>query len=98
MGRERRRDGATVWGAFEDVEEDGRYVEVFALNSWLDLRRLRERVTKADREIERRIETMLEEPRRVRFHVAPPGVVRSAIVGRATLPAVVRMLGRRTRG
>ena len=77
MGRERRRDGATRWGVFEDVEDDGRYMEIFSLESWLDLRRLRERVTKADREVEQRIEAMLGEPRRVRFHVAPSHKPRS---------------------
>jgi hypothetical protein len=98
MGRERRRDGATHWSAFEDVEDDGRYVEVFALDSWLELRRLRERVTRADREIELRIEAMLEEPHRVRFHVAPPRKPRASIVEAAPFQAVMRTLGLRTRG
>src|SRR5271165_6527220 len=97
MGRERRRDGATRWGVFEDVEDDGRYVEIFSLESWLDLRRLRERVTKADREVEQRIEAMLGEPRRVRFHVAPPHKPRSPIVEATTIQAVMSTLRRRSR-
>ena len=97
MGRERRRNGATHWGAFEDVEEDGRFVEIFALDSWLDLHRLRERVTNADREVEQRIEAMLEEERRVRFHVAPPRRPRASIVEAATIQAVMRTLGGRRR-
>jgi len=97
MGHERRRDGATRWGVFEDVEEDERYVETFSLESWLDLRRLRERMTEADREVERRIEAMLGEPRRVRFHVAPPRKPRSSIVEATPIQAVMHTLGRRTR-
>ena len=97
MGHERRRDGATIWGVFEDVEDDGRYLETFALDCWLDLRRLRERVTRADREIEQRIEAMLEAPHTVRFHVAPPRSSRSPIIEATTLQGVVRAFGRRTR-
>ena len=97
MGHERRRDGAASWGVFEDVEDNGRYVETFCLETWLDLRRLRERVTKADREVEKRIEAMLGEPRRVRFHVAPPRNPRSPIVEATTIQAVARTLGRQTR-
>lgn len=97
MGRERRRDGATRWGVFEDIEDDGRYVEIFSLESWLDLRRLRERVTKADREIEQRIEAMLGEPRRVRFHVAPSSKPRSPIVEGSAIQALMSTLGGRSR-
>ena len=94
MGHERLRDGATRWGVFEDVEDAGRYVEIFSLESWLDLRRLRERVTKADREVEQKVEATLGEPRAVRFHVAPLGKPRSSIVEGQAKQAVMSTLGR----
>jgi len=97
MGHERRRDGATRWGVFEDVEDDGRYAEIFTLESWLDLRRLRERVTMADREVERKVEATLRETRTVRFHVAPPHKPRTPIIEATTIQAVMSTLGRRAR-
>jgi predicted MFS family arabinose efflux permease len=47
--RERRRDGAYEWGLFEDPAQDGRFVETFLTDSWLEHLRAHERVTKADR-------------------------------------------------
>jgi MFS family permease len=47
--RERRRDGAYDWGIFEDPAEDGRFIETFLTDSWLEHLRLHRRVTKADR-------------------------------------------------
>jgi predicted MFS family arabinose efflux permease len=47
--QERRRDGAYQWGLFEDPAQDGRFVETFLTDSWLEHLRAHERVTKADR-------------------------------------------------
>ena len=96
VGPERRRDGATRWGVFEDVEQEGRWVETFMLASWADLRLLRQRVTRADQENERRIEAMLEEPRSVGFHVAPPGTMHVAPTDAAPIQAVLHLLRRRS--
>ena len=49
LARERRRDGAYAWGVFEDAAEEGRMVETFLLESWLEHLRQHERVTHADR-------------------------------------------------
>jgi MFS family permease len=49
LGRERRRDGAYVWGIFEDAAVEGRMVETFLLESWLEHLRQHQRVTNADR-------------------------------------------------
>jgi predicted MFS family arabinose efflux permease len=49
LSRERRRDGAYDWGAFEDPADDGRFIETFLTDSWLEHMRLHRRVTKADR-------------------------------------------------
>jgi uncharacterized protein (DUF58 family) len=46
--RERRRDGAYQWGLFEDPSQDGRFVETFMTDSWLEHLRAHERVTQAD--------------------------------------------------
>jgi MFS family permease len=47
---ERRRDGAFEWEVFEDLSQEGRFLETFKLDSWLDHLRQHERVTHADRE------------------------------------------------
>jgi MFS family permease len=49
LGRERRRDGAYAWGVFEDAAVDGRIIETFLVESWLEHLRQHERVTNADR-------------------------------------------------
>ena len=49
LGRERRRDGAYAWGVFEDTAQDGRFLETFLVESWLEHLRQHERVTNADR-------------------------------------------------
>jgi hypothetical protein len=46
--RERKRDGAYAWGVFEDAAEEGRIVETFLVESWLEHLRQHERVTNAD--------------------------------------------------
>lgn len=51
----RRRDGAYVWGLFEDVAEPGRYLEYFIEESWLAHLRHHERVTEADRAIQEKV-------------------------------------------
>jgi MFS family permease len=49
LGQERRRDGAYAWGVFEDAAEEGRILETFLVESWLEHLRQHERVTNADR-------------------------------------------------
>jgi quinol monooxygenase YgiN len=48
LARERRRDGAYDWGVFEDPAVEGRFVETFLTDSWLEHLRQHERITKAD--------------------------------------------------
>ena len=52
VGHARRRDGAYAWGAFEDAAQEGRMVETFLVESWLEHLRQHERVTNADRVLE----------------------------------------------
>ena len=49
LEHERRRDGAYRWGVFEDAADEGRIVETFLVESWLEHLRQHERVTNADR-------------------------------------------------
>jgi predicted MFS family arabinose efflux permease len=53
--QQRRRDGAYEWGLFEDPAQDGRFVETFLTDSWLEHLRSHERVTKADRILEQSV-------------------------------------------
>jgi MFS family permease len=50
LGNERRRDGAFEWEVFEDLSKEGRFIETFKLDSWIEHLRQHERVTHADRE------------------------------------------------
>jgi len=56
----RRRDGAYAWGIFEDTADEGRYLETFLVESWLEHLRQHQRVTIADRALQNAIH---------RFHV-----------------------------
>jgi MFS family permease len=49
LGYERRRNGAYGWGVFEDSASEGRMLETFLVESWLEHLRQHERVTQADR-------------------------------------------------
>ncbi|MDH7799050.1 MULTISPECIES: MFS transporter [unclassified Beijerinckia] len=48
----RRRDGAFQWGIFEDAAQEGRFVEAFLVDSWMEHLRQHERSTNADRELQ----------------------------------------------
>jgi MFS family permease/quinol monooxygenase YgiN len=55
LAHERRRDGAYSWGVFEDAAEEGRFLETFFVESWLEHLRQHKRVTKADRVLQERM-------------------------------------------
>jgi MFS family permease len=55
LGRERRRDGAYAWNVYEDAAAEGRMLETFLLESWLEHLRQHERVTNADRALQEEI-------------------------------------------
>jgi MFS family permease len=61
LGRVRRRDGASRWGIFRDVEQPDRYVESFLVTSWAEHLRQHERLTRADSAIEQEVRAHLEE-------------------------------------
>jgi len=49
LGYERRRNGAYGWGVFEDSASEGRMLETFLVESWVEHLRQHERVTQEDR-------------------------------------------------
>jgi MFS family permease len=71
IGRERKRDGSFAWHVFEDVAVVDRVVETFLIQSLLELRHLRARVTQADRAVEQRAHKFLLQPPKVTFLVSP---------------------------
>ncbi len=52
----RRRNGAGSWRVFRDLEQDGRFVERFVIESWAEYTRLRTRMTQTDRRVQDRAE------------------------------------------
>ncbi len=55
LAQERRRDGAYSWDLFEDTAEEGRFLEVFFVESWLEHLRQHRRVTNADRILQEQV-------------------------------------------
>jgi MFS family permease len=55
LGRVRRRDGASRWGVYRDLERVDVYVETFVVGSWAEHVRQHERFTRGDRELEDQI-------------------------------------------
>jgi MFS family permease len=79
LAHERRRDGAYAWGVFEDAAVEGRMVETFLVESWLEHLRQHERVTNADRVLQDAVH---------RFHTEGIPKVTHLIASEATLAAV----------
>jgi MFS family permease len=75
LERIRRRDGAVTWAVYQDPGRNGRYVESFIVESWLEHLRQHERATVGDRTVQERIR---------RFHIAgaPPSVTHLIAVTR----------------
>ncbi len=55
----RRRDGATFWRIYRDLDDPGRYVERFIVTSWADYLHQRARATMADQGIEAQLRAMV---------------------------------------
>jgi hypothetical protein len=54
-GRVRRRDGASRWGVFRDLEHGDVYLETFLVTSWAEHLRQHERLTRGDSDLEQRL-------------------------------------------
>lgn len=57
--RVRRRDGASRWGVYRDLEQADVYLETFVVVSWAEHLRQHERLTKGDSELERSIGSLV---------------------------------------
>jgi hypothetical protein len=68
--RKKGTGGEARRGIFEDAGDLGCYEEAYLIESWLELRHLRERVTNADRVLEDEIREMLIAPPRIEFLIA----------------------------
>ncbi len=70
----RRRDGAFAWGVFEDAAQQGRMVETFLVDSWMEHLRQHERVTQADRVVQDAVQRfhLTGEPKVTHFIAAEP--------------------------
>lgn len=55
LGITRRRDGAIYWGFFEDVENHGRFIEMFTVESWVIHLRQHARVSISDKILQDKI-------------------------------------------
>src|SRR5262249_16363197 len=78
LGHERRRDGAYAWGLFEDAAEQGRFLETFSVESWLEHLRQHQRVTNADRIVQEAIQ---------RYHLEGRPNVRHFIAAEPDVPS-----------
>ncbi len=56
LEHERRRDGAYAWGVFEDAADEGRMIETFLVELWMEHLRQHERVTNADRLVQEAVD------------------------------------------
>ncbi len=59
MKAPRRRDGATFWRIYRDLDDPTRYVERFIITRWADYLHQRARATVADQAIEARLRALL---------------------------------------
>jgi MFS family permease len=70
IGRERMRDGAYAWNVFVDPTTVGRFIETCLIQSLLELKHSRTRVTNADRLIEEEMRRFLKGPPKPTYLVA----------------------------
>ena len=70
LARERRRNGAYDWDVFQDTAHPERMLETFMSDSWLEHLRQHQRVTRADRAVEERVQRLAREPPRISHYIA----------------------------
>jgi MFS family permease len=73
FGRVRRRDGASRWAIYRDIERPDHYLETFVVGSWDEHLRQHDRLTHADEVLEQRIKPFLRGSPSVRHLIAPRG-------------------------
>ncbi|HEX8592440.1 MAG TPA: MFS transporter [Pseudomonas sp.] len=55
IGAQRRRDGASFWRLYRDLDQPDHYLERFIIDSWTDYLRQQTRTTQADRQAEDKV-------------------------------------------
>jgi MFS family permease len=70
LAHERRRDGAYSWGLFEDTAEEGRFLETFLVETWLEHLRQHKRVTNADRVLQEHVHHLVRDKPKVTHLIA----------------------------
>jgi hypothetical protein len=60
LAHERRRDGAYAWGIFQDTADEGRFLETFLVDSWMEHLRQHQRVTNADRVLQEQVHRFVQ--------------------------------------
>jgi predicted MFS family arabinose efflux permease len=70
-GRVRRRDGASWWNVFRDLEHPGVFLETFLVASWAEHVRQHERFTRGDSEIEAQVRRHIEAEPLVEHFIQP---------------------------
>lgn len=61
LGRSRKRDGAYAWDVMEDVKDPEHFIEYYLVESWLEHLRQHERVTNADKMLQDKIKSHLQD-------------------------------------
>jgi predicted MFS family arabinose efflux permease len=77
-GRIRRRDGASWWGVFRDLEHADVFLETFLVTSWVEHLRQHERFTRGDGDVEAEVRRHLEGEPLVEHFVGADAISRTA--------------------
>jgi hypothetical protein len=72
IGQEQRRDDAYAWGIFQDITEDGRFLETFLVESWLEYLRQHERATRRGRALDKIVKAFSRGGEPVVSHLIAP--------------------------
>ncbi len=79
----RRRDGAIRWELYHDVEVAGRYIEIFAVESWGEHLRQHARITRSDRDLLASVDA---------FHIGDKPPIVTHLIYASTKPAGHKLL------
>ena len=71
-GRVRRRDGASRWGIFRDLQHPDIYLESFVVTSWAEHLRQHDRITRADSDAEQMVRSQADGEPVIRHLVYAP--------------------------
>jgi hypothetical protein len=77
-GRIRRRDGASWWGVFRDIERGDVFLETFLVTSWAEHLRQHDRFTRGDADVEARVRRHVEGEPFVEHFVGADAISRTA--------------------